>query len=206
MNFTRLLLTFIGLTFAPSLSIPALGSLPEPITDARAGMTGYWRMTNVVSLSEGRAFAWVSASGNVDLSRTRTFDKVTLRSEYVDAVVSSSQGTLGLSVERGAPSQQWNLVPTSPDGRTVQIVNVANESCVEATPDEVLQLTPCKTPEGDWDSQRFWLIPAGRGRVQIAPLNYVNVRISANENFGLTMLPRDPENPLMNWILSRPSH
>jgi hypothetical protein len=194
MNSTRLVLM---LSIATLFSVSAANANWDP----NGKVDGYWVPTSVFAVPEGQAYAWVQENGNGDLSRTRTFDKVVLRSEYSGVVIGVRAGKqpaapLELAADdEGNGIQQWNIVPTSADGRTVRLVNVASGMCAEVS----LTQAPCKQPKENWSTQCFRLIRAGRGGVQIAPLNFPDARISATGDLGLTLLPAEADSSMMNW-------
>ena len=112
MNPTKVLFTVFSFSLLSVSASSMPGSYPPSFDDWQEADTGgYWTMTNIVALPEGHALAWVNANGNVDLSRTRTFSKAILTSEFSGAVLSAQPGRqagtpLGLAGENRLDSDE----------------------------------------------------------------------------------------------------
>lgn len=129
--------------------------------------------TNLVTLPDQHSYAWVFADGRVGTSETLA--KVSIMSEKFGTVWTVP--VMGNALYMGTPTSftddDWLIWPTNDAQNVVQIVNVANGYCADAS-GTYLIAHPCKTKTQDWDNQRFTLQSDGAGHVQILPVAPAN--------------------------------
>jgi ricin-type beta-trefoil lectin protein len=173
-----------------------------PFLGSTGGNDGGSYVTNIVTRPNRRSYAWVHANGQVGLSMT--VPKAVIEST---APVGGVWGLAGQSEESGATilrlpadgsaSQQWDLWPTTDDGKIVQIINVHSGMCADVTADArgpyLIQLA-CKGENEGWDNQRFTLTIQTSGCakslptcVDFSPVNSPAYRVVTGENSRLTL-------------------
>jgi ricin-type beta-trefoil lectin protein len=183
-----------------------------PFLGSTGGDDGGSAITNITALPDGHSYAWVHGDGRVD--RSRTFPKVAI--EFKTRVgwvwgISGHNKSPGLpillSAADGSTSQQWNLWPTTSDGKIVQIVNVNSGLCADLTQDLqgafLVQYT-CKGKAEDWDNQRFTVIVGEDGRTNFSPVDFSDYRITGGARNGRLLLQQfgGPNyDPNGNWNL-----
>lgn len=140
-----------------------------PFLGSTGGNDGGSFVTSITTQPDQHSYAWVHANGRVEFSST--LPRVIIDGEaQIDVGVwavksdESNEGIYRLT-EDGTPSQQWELWPTTHDGKTVQIVNVSSGLCadVENGTGPFLIQYPCKGSNDGWNNQRFTITTYNSG-------------------------------------------
>ncbi|MFZ1052276.1 MAG: RICIN domain-containing protein [Candidatus Sulfotelmatobacter sp.] len=169
-------------------------------------------VTGIVELPDGHSYAWVYGNGKV--GHSATFAKVVISSDKYGSVWSVPEGSkdpatsLQLMGADGSTSQQWNIWPTTKDGKVVQIVNVNSGLCADVTTRDkhpwgayLIQYT-CKGKTEGWDNQRFTLTNDSAGHIQFLPVDSPNYIVWAQTaSSELTLIPYQGGDPT-GWIFT----
>lgn len=167
---------------------------------------------SVVSRPGGHSYAWVLANGQYGLSSIPS--RVTISSQS-GTVWSPAGGypypgtALQLVSPSGNLSQQWYVWPTTSDGKTVQLVNVATGLCADVTQyvnppyNFYLIQFECKGETGGWDNQRFTMITDDAGHVQFAPVSPIETLVGAQTADSPLTLVNRVNRQGTSWVLTR---
>ena len=173
-----------------------------PFLGSTGGDDGGSFVTSIVTRPNKRSYAWAHANGRVGLSTIIPTTKIESTAP-VGGVWGLSDQTdeAGATILRmpanSSTSQEWDLWPTSDDGKIVQIINVYSGLCANVTSGArgpYLIQYPCKGENEGWDNQRFTVTThtSGCARslptcVDFSPVNSPTQRVVTGENERLTL-------------------
>lgn len=170
-----------------------------PFLGSTGGNDGGSIVTSMVTRPDQHSYAWVHANGRVEVSGTIPtviIDGVAAIQVGVWAVQSNESNTgIYRLLPNGTTSQQWDLWPTTDDGKIVQIVNVSSGLCadVEDFSGPFIIQYPCKGSQDNWDNQRFIIITHDSGCrseppcVDFSPVSSPDERVITGDNSQLRL-------------------
>jgi hypothetical protein len=137
-----------------------------PFLGSTGGGPGRGAVSNLVTRQDRRSYAWVHRDGRVELSRTipTVMFGSAKSTNTVLSVLGHGAGAgtpLALAAPDGTTFELWDLLPTTPNGDLVQLVNVNSGLCADTegeTPNAGLVIWPCKGSDQSWDNQRWKLV------------------------------------------------
>ena len=172
-----------------------------PFLGSTGGNDGGSIVTGIVTQPDQHSYAWVHGNGQVEVSSKISTVIIDGRAQVEVGAwgVKSNDPNAGIYrlTEDGSTSQQWDLWPTTSDGKIVQIVNVSSGLCADVeneTGPWIIQY-PCKGRTDDWNNQRFRIITPDSGCgsnppcVDFSPMSNPYEHIGTGYNSQLTLSP-----------------